>query len=688
MIIKKAKTAALTALHGLPARCSRRVGRGEQPAEEDGDDAVAGVPDDLDPYAVNEAYNNMPRAARLAAHGELSRARRALEAKPILDPGDSATADIIRGKFPPALVDPPQLPGAGAAGAGDAGGDDDDEDGAGLGDDPLSPISPEELEVTRGLISRPAPKVVDAYLRSRSKMCGAGNSGLTFDDLKAAVCGHAIATLHLCKLLHDIMRGLVPPAYRDALTASRGVPLDKGDGTPRPIGILEVIVRLAAGLLAREYMGDITKAVGPFEFGFGVSGGAEAMSHVVRALTVDHPEYTVVHGDTQNAFNELEIHGPHGMLQAVAKAVPQLLPYALFMYGTPTTVTFQHRDGGGSLVITRNRGVLQGDPLGGIFYSITLAPTLAELRKEFAFPRTAEPGSPMRDADVLSLYDDVVMLPRPDVAPAMYKRFKAGLAKHGLTDSGAKGEYYSPAGTPPQLVAAMKAAGLSKPPAPNGLVVAGAAIGTEQFMRAHCDEVASKIVSQLNVITAALADRLRPLSLGDLPVKQGIFMVLRVCEASRFIFTLRVHPPDTVRSAAQRVDAALENATAALLGVDVAAPPQDFSVPLFRSALHLALRNGGGGVMPQAAVAEAAYVGAVTGAAPHILRTVPAMTPVAPQVAAPPAAPGANGGAGPTAGMHGGGHRQGRGRSNRRASCAPAPSAPPDLPDPPLPPPV
>ena len=33
-----------------------------------------------------------------------------------------------------------------------------------------------------------------------------------------------------------------------------------------------------------------------------------------------------------------------------------------------------------------------------------------------------------------------VMVSPLDVAPAMYKRFKAGLAKHGLTNSGAKGE--------------------------------------------------------------------------------------------------------------------------------------------------------------------------------------------------------------------------------------------------------
>jgi hypothetical protein len=429
----------------------------------------------------------------------------------------------------------------------------------------------------------------------------------------------------MCTLIHDIQRGDIPPATRHLITDARGIALIKDtQGGIRPIAILESLTRLAAGLLANANMATITEELGLHEFGMGVAGGAEVLAHVLAAALEDTslPTPLVMSLDVSNAFNAVERQGQHGLLAAVRAHAPALWPYANLMYGADTQARYHSRTSPDThLNIQVQRGVAQGDPLGPAFFALTVAPSLASLRHSV----TAAPEGGQAPGLLLSYFDDITIVTSdPSRAAELLKEAAASLRKHGLSLSTAKCEAYLPGGASEELQASLTQAGLTKPVSQEGITIAGAAIGTNAFKRDHCMRIAGIIVSQIDLIAASLRDPLNPIKLGrGIPTRQGLALLLRLAEVSRFNYYLRAMPPSATREAAQTIDAAAEALLAALANFDLAAPPPLLDPDLFRQRAHLPLRNGGAGITGQADTAEAAWLAAVTQAAQHLRRHAP-----------------------------------------------------------------
>ena len=129
------------------------------------------------------------------------------------------------------------------------------------------------------------------------------------------------------------------------------------------------------------------------------------------------------------------------------------------------------------------------------------------------------------------------------------------LQPYGLTLNMKKTHAYQRGGASAALQQSLRDAGLTRPVSAEGMTVGGSAVGTVEYCRAHCARIAHDIVKELDSLTAALRDPVNPITFGKkFPAAQGMMLVTRVAEATRFVFTLRSMPPDTTRQAALAID--------------------------------------------------------------------------------------------------------------------------------------
>jgi type I restriction enzyme M protein len=95
----------------------------------------------------------------------------------------------------------------------------------------------------------------------------------------------------------------------------------------------------------------------------GLSGGADAVPHILRAAVASNPTHIVAQMDFKNAFNSIaRVFVIQLILQIAA-----LGPYIALMYASPTNVFYNV--GAVVLWVCTDVGVTQGCPLGGFLFS-------------------------------------------------------------------------------------------------------------------------------------------------------------------------------------------------------------------------------------------------------------------------------------------------------------------------------
>ncbi|XP_026409911.1 uncharacterized protein LOC113305503 [Papaver somniferum] len=103
-----------------------------------------------------------------------------------------------------------------------------------------------------------------------------------------------------------------------------------------------------------------------FQFGVGVSGGAEAILHAVNRYFNKHhmdASLTMLTVDFTNAFNLVD---RTTMLLEVCKLCPSISPWVEYLYGQPARLYV------GDYYIYPSTGVQQGDPLGPLLFALEL----------------------------------------------------------------------------------------------------------------------------------------------------------------------------------------------------------------------------------------------------------------------------------------------------------------------------
>lgn len=191
-----------------------------------------------------------------------------------------------------------------------------------------------------------------------------GPSGISPSVLLSLITlpGSAVGPV-VAPVVHAIISGGVPKAYRAIIFGARLVPLVKKDKAIRPIAAGEAIRRVGAKIMAKRLAEKFRKVlilVG--QIGVAVGSGLEALASWARqAARIIRRGESIAKVDFKNAFNAFY---RCAMTDAVLKHMPELALYVDAAYSEPSLLFV------GTHTISSESGVQQGDPLGPVLFSL------------------------------------------------------------------------------------------------------------------------------------------------------------------------------------------------------------------------------------------------------------------------------------------------------------------------------
>ena len=303
--------------------CTRRPKRGRQRGGRDKE--------------RTQEQKNGERARVLAQEGEYSRGLQALTSSGMA-PQNPTTEAILRAKHPPASSNPGPTPTSEAP--------------------PLS-ITPMEVE-----------KAVKKFRRGSVP----GPSGLRPEHVKGALKAPPNrsdkALSGLTKLVNNMLAGKVPPSVAPYLCGARLHAAIKKDGGLRPIAVGNLARRITAKCAASRVAEKALVHLSPLQLGVAVHGGCEAIANAVRETLEREPDKLLLQADFINAFNTMD-RGK--VLEEVASFSPELLPWVVTVYGTPSHLQY------GTSLIPSTAGLQQGDALASFLFSLALHPIIKQV---------------------------------------------------------------------------------------------------------------------------------------------------------------------------------------------------------------------------------------------------------------------------------------------------------------------
>ena len=149
------------------------------------------------------------------------------------------------------------------------------------------------------------------------------------------------SSLKLCEAVATMTRTLctqyVDPFTIEPLVASRLIPLDKGEGAVRPIGVGEVLRRIVGKCVMNVAKKDVIEASGSLQLCAGQKSGSEAAVHAMHTLFEADSTDAVLLIDASNAFNSLN---RAAALHNIRVLCPMIAVYAI---NTQTDSTIIYR---------------------------------------------------------------------------------------------------------------------------------------------------------------------------------------------------------------------------------------------------------------------------------------------------------------------------------------------------------
>ena len=155
--------------------------------------------------------------------------------------------------------------------------------------------------------------------------------------------------------------------------ASRLIPLDKGEGAVRPIGVGEVIRRIIGKCVINVAKKDVIEAcAGSLQLCAGQMSGSEAAVHAMHTIFEADDTEAVLLIDASNAFNALN---RAAALHKILILCPMIAVYAINTYRQPARLFVL-----GGREIVSAEGTTQGDPLAMALYALSIQPLITSLQ--------------------------------------------------------------------------------------------------------------------------------------------------------------------------------------------------------------------------------------------------------------------------------------------------------------------
>ena len=202
---------------------------------------------------------------------------------------------------------------------------------------------------------------------------GSGPSGMDADGWRKLFVGNSFGecSIDLCNAFSGVIRKLCSKTDQhhtlDALLACRLIPLDKKPGL-RPIGVGEILRRIAGKTIVSVIRDDIIKSVGSLQVCAGHDAGCEAAVHAIQKIFLEENTEAVMLIDASNAFNSVN---RNVFLHNVAVVCPAISIYVKNCYTNPSRLFII-----GGHELTSSEGTTQGDPIAMAIYSIAVIPLM------------------------------------------------------------------------------------------------------------------------------------------------------------------------------------------------------------------------------------------------------------------------------------------------------------------------
>ena len=193
-------------------------------------------------------------------------------------------------------------------------------------------------------------------------------------------------SIDLCHAFAKVIRKLCAVSNLhhslDAFLACRLIPLDKNPGL-RPIGVGEILRRIAGKAVVSVVREDILNSVGSLQVCAGHDAGCEAAVHAMQRIFNEEDTEAVLLIDASNAFNSVN---RNVFLHNVTVVCPTIATYVKNCY-TKSSRLFVI----GGHELTSSEGTTQGDPIAMAIYAvavITLILMILEVTNQLSDKRT------------------------------------------------------------------------------------------------------------------------------------------------------------------------------------------------------------------------------------------------------------------------------------------------------------
>lgn len=211
----------------------------------------------------------------------------------------------------------------------------------------------------------------------RTKGAG-GPSGIDANGFRRMIANKSFkqSSTELSKAIATMTKrlctSLVDPETIEPLLASRLIPLDKGEGAVRPIGVGEVIRRVMGKCVMNVSRRDVLEASGSLQLCAGQRSGSEAAIHAMHTIFEEDETDAVLLVDATNAFNALN---RQAALHNIRIQCPIIATFAINVYRLSTRLFIT-----GGKEILSSEGTTQGDPLAMGLYALGIQPLITTLQ--------------------------------------------------------------------------------------------------------------------------------------------------------------------------------------------------------------------------------------------------------------------------------------------------------------------